>query len=80
MKVSRDRLKVLTYLYSLIIGSKVFHSLLAKKVKDLCMHSKLKDGRSSLEPRPRKLFETFLKLKSTNIRCVLIVQTLGPHH
>ena len=63
MKISRDRLKVLTYLDSLIIGSKVFHSLLAKKVKDLCMHSKLKDGRSSLEPRPRKLFETFLKLK-----------------
>ena len=48
MKVSRDRLKVLTYLDSLIIGSKVFHSLLAKKVKDLCMHSKLKDGRSIL--------------------------------
>ena len=80
MKVSRDRLKVLTYLDSLIIGSKVFHSLLAKKVKDLCMHSKLKDGRSSLEPRPRKQFETFLKLKSTSIRCVLIVQTLVPDH
>ena len=63
MKVSRDRLKVLRYLYSLIIGSKVFRSLLAKKVKDLCMHFKLKDGRSILVSRPRKLYETFLKLK-----------------
>ena len=48
MKISRDRLKVLIYLDFLIIGCKVFHSLLAKKVKDLCMHSKLKDGRSIL--------------------------------
>lgn len=63
MKVSRDHLKVLTCLYSVIIGSKVFYRLLAKKVKDLCMHSKLKDGGSSLEPRPCELFETFLKLK-----------------
>lgn len=37
MKISRDRLKVLIYLDSLIIGSKVFHSLLAKKGKRL-MH------------------------------------------
>ena len=37
IKASRDRLKVLISLDSLITGGKLFHSLLTKKVKGLCI-------------------------------------------
>ena len=61
MKASRDRLKIL------ITGDELFH------VKDLCIHSKLKDGSSSFVPSSRKLHETPLNVKkSTNIRYALV--------
>ena len=40
MKALRGRLKVLISLDSLITGDKLFHSLLTKKVENLCVHSK----------------------------------------
>ena len=67
MKASRYRLKVLISFDSLITGGELFH------VKDLCIHSKLKDGSSSVVPSPLKLHETFLNVKkSTNIRYALV--------
>ena len=76
MKASRDRLKVLTSFDSLVTGGELFH------VKDLCIHSQLKDGSSSVVPSPRKLHETFLNVKkSTKIRYALVgVQTLVQHN
>ena len=63
MKASRDRLKILMSFDSLITGDELFH------VKDLCIHSKLKDGSSSVVPSSRKLHETLLNVKkSTNIQ------------
>ena len=67
MKASRDRLKILTSFDSLITGDELFH------VKDLCIHSKLKDGSSSVVPSSRKLHETLLNVKkSTNIQYALV--------
>ena len=67
MKASRDRLKILISFYSLITGGELFY------VKDLCIHSKLKDGSSSVVLSPRKLHETFLNVKkSTNIQYALV--------
>ena len=52
---------------SLITGDELFH------VKDLCIHSKLKDGSSSVVPSSRKLHETLLNVKkSTNIQYALV--------
>ena len=67
MKASRDRLKILMSFDSLITGDELFH------VKDLCIHSKLKDGSSSVVPSSRKLHETLLNVrKSTNIQYALV--------
>ena len=67
MKASRDRLKILTSFDSLITGDELFH------VKDLCIHSELKDGSSSVVPSSRKLHETLLNVKkSTNIQYALV--------
>ena len=67
MKASRDRLKILMSFDSLITGDVLFH------VKDLCIHSKLKDGSSSVVPSSRKLHETLLNVKkSTNIQYALV--------
>ena len=67
MKASRDRLKILMSFDSLITGDELFH------VKDLCVHSKLKDGSSSVVPSSRKLHETLLNVKkSTNIQYALV--------
>ena len=67
MKASRDRLKILMSFDSLITGDELFH------VKDLCIHSKLKDGSSSVVPSSRKLHETLLNVKkSTNIQFALV--------
>ena len=67
MKPSRDRLKILMSFDSLITGDELFH------VKDLCIHSKLKDGSSSVVPSSRKLHETLLNVKkSTNIQYALV--------
>ena len=67
MKASRDRLKILMSFDSLITGDELFH------VKDLCIHSKLKDGSSSVVPCSRKLHETLLNVKkSTNIQYALV--------
>ena len=67
MKASRDRLKILMSFDSLISGDELFH------VKDLCIHSKLKDGSSSVVPSSRKLHETLLNVrKSTNIQYALV--------
>ena len=69
MKASRDRLKILMSFDSLITGDELFH------VKDLCIHSKLKDGSSSVVPSSRKLHETLFSLnvkKSTNIQYALV--------
>ena len=41
-------------LVSLTIGGSAFHSLLAKKVKDRCIHSKLNGGSFNLVLIPRK--------------------------
>ena len=46
MHTLRARLKEKISLDSLIVGGNAFHSLLPKKVKDRCTHSKL-NGRSS---------------------------------
>ena len=52
---------------SLITGDELFH------IKDLCIHSKLKDGSSSVVPSSRKLHETLLNVKkSTNIQYALV--------
>ena len=67
MKASRDRLKILMSFDSLITGDELFH------VKDLCIHSELKDGSSSVVPSSRKLHETLLNVKkSTNIQYALV--------
>ena len=67
MKASRDRLKILMSFDSLITGDELFH------VKDLCIHSKLKDSNSSVVPSSRKLHETLLNVKkSTNIQYALV--------
>ena len=67
MKASRDRSKILMSFDSLITGDELFH------VKDLCIHSKLKDGSSSVVPSSRKLHETLLNVKkSTNIYYALV--------
>lgn len=67
MKASRDRLKILMSFDSLITGDELFH------IKDLCIHSKLKDGSSSVVPSSRKLHETLLNVKkSTNIQYALV--------
>ena len=67
MKASRDRLRILMSFDSLITGDELFH------VKDLCIHSKLKDDSSSVVPSSRKLHETLLNVKkSTNIRYALV--------
>ena len=67
MKASRDRLKILMSFDSLITGDELFH------IKDLCIHSKLKDGSSSVVPSSRKLHETLLNVKkSTNIQFALV--------
>ena len=67
MKASRDRLRILMSFDSLITGDELFH------VKDLCIHSKLKDGSSSVVPSSRKLYETLLNVKkSTNIQYALV--------
>ena len=67
MKASRDRLKILMSFDSLITGDELF------RVKDLCIHSKLKDGSSSVVPSSRKLHETLLNVKkSTNIQYALV--------
>ena len=67
MKASRDRLKILMSFDSLITGDELFH------VKDLCIHSKLKDGSPSVVPSSRKLHETLLNVrKSTNIQYALV--------
>ena len=67
MKPSRDRLKILMSFDSLITGDELFH------VKDLCIHSKLKDGSSSVVPSSRKLHETLLNVKkSTNVQYALV--------
>ena len=67
MKASRDHLKILMSFDSLITGDELFH------VKDLCIHSKLKDGSSSVVPSSRKLHETLLNVKkSTNIQYALV--------
>ena len=67
MKASRHRLKILMSFDSLITGDELFH------VKDLCIHSKLKDGSSSVVPSSRKLHETLLNVKkSTNIQYALV--------
>ena len=67
MKASRDRLKILMSFDSLITGDELFH------IKDLCIHSKLKDGSSSAVPSSRKLHETLLNVKkSTNIQYALV--------
>ena len=67
MKASRDRLKILMSFDSLITGDELFH------VKDLCIHSKSKDGSSSVVPSSRKLHETLLNVKkSTNIQYALV--------
>ena len=67
MKASRDRLRILMSFDSLITGDELFH------VKDLCIHSKLKDGSSSVVPSSRKLYETLLNVKkSINIQYALV--------
>ena len=67
MKASRDRLKILMSFDSLITSDELFH------IKDLCIHSKLKDGSSSVVPSSRKLHETLLNVKkSTNIQYALV--------
>ena len=67
MKASRDRSKILMSFDSLITGDELFH------VKDLCIHSKLKDGSSSVVPSSRKLHETLLNVKkSTSIQYALV--------
>ena len=67
MKASRDRLKILMSFDSLITGDELFH------VKDICIHSKLKNGSSSVVPSSRKLHETLLNVKkSTNIQYALV--------
>ena len=48
---------------SLTLGGNAFQSLLAKNVKDRCINSRLKGGRSSLVLSPRKLYGISLKLK-----------------
>ena len=60
---------------SLTFGGNIFQSLLAKNVKDRCINSRLKGGRSSLVLSPRKLYGTSLKLKKfTVVRCPLVIQ------
>ena len=43
------------YSVSVTVGGNAFHSLLTKKVKDLCIYSKLNGGSSNLVLSPRKL-------------------------
>ena len=60
---SQDRLNDAMSCDSLTLGGNAFQSLLAKNVKDRCINSRLKGGRSSLVLSPRKLYGTSLKLK-----------------
>ena len=59
-------------------GGNAFHSLLTKKVKDLCMYSKLNVESSNLVLSPCKLYLTFLRLKNllSNIGCSVAIQAL----
>ena len=52
---------------SLTFGGNAFQSLLAKNVKDWCINSRLKGGRSNLVLSPSKLYGTSLKLKNSLI-------------
>ena len=75
MKASRDRLKILMSFDSLITGDELF------RVKDLCIHSKLKDGSSSVVPSSRKLHETLLNVKNPlTYSTHWSVQTLVQHN
>ena len=75
MKASRDHLKILMSFDSLITGDELFH------VKDLCIHSKSKDGSSSVVPSSRKLHDT-LKCKKNSLTYSKhwSVQTLVQHN
>ena len=53
---------------SLTFGGNALQSLLARNVKDRCINSRLKGGRSSLVLCPRKLYGTSLKLKKKKLQ------------
>ena len=55
---------------SLTFGGNAFQSLLAKNVKDRCINSRLKGGRSSLVLSPRKLYcTTIVGFHMTSLKC-----------
>jgi len=59
----KDRLNDAMSCDSLTFGGNALQSLLARNVKDRCINSRLKEGKSRLVLSPRKLYGTSLKLK-----------------
>ena len=66
MLALKDRLNDAMSCDSLTFGGNALQSLLARNVKDRCINSRSKEGKSQLVLSPRKLYGTSLKLKKKN--------------